>query len=175
MDTRCPRCHGWQTTKVTAIVAAETTIGSTHGGGVGAYFGRGGLSPLVVSYHGTTQMQSMLARRLSPPPKPQMRPSGTVPWTVACGFIAGCVLCFLPVLLLGLPGQNPIPLFSVYSILFLPWLLGLVLSVMHTVRTRPQRKAEYQANVANWQTTMYNWSQSYYCHTCDSVFLPELS
>jgi len=184
MNMSCPRCQSQQITKATAIVNAGTAWGSTDGTGVG-WAGRG---MAVVGYSGTTHMQSILARKLMPPLCPKKAVPASQTLTIICAILGGIVLllCLCSFLFIPTTVRDPVTYLSVpnpyYSsqvailvttcgIIIGLCLLGLALSIIHTVRTGPRRDAEYQANVARWQRAMYNWDQLYYCHTCDSIYL----
>lgn len=144
MNMSCPRCQSQQITKATEIVNIETAIRPEYG-----------------PYSGTIiHMQSLLAYKLMPPPYPQKAMTISQILIIICASLGGILLLFFSFLLV-----------LVCGILGGLCLLGLVLSIVHTVRTGPQRKTEYQAKVARWQTAMSNWDQVYYCHTCSSVYL----
>lgn len=180
MNMSCPRCQSQQTTKATAIVNTGTAWGSTSGWA--------GSGVAMVEYSSTAHIQSILARKLMPPQYPKKAVPVSRSWIIASAILAGVVLFYFLYFLLFIHTTvyNPVThtydpnpsyssqvalLVTVFGIAIGLCLLGLVLSIIYTVRTGPRRDAEYQAIVARWQRAMYNWDQIYYCHTCDSVYL----
>lgn len=152
--------------KVSAIVAAGTSTSSFDG--------------YVHGYHNTyrtrsrSESRTVLAQRLSPPPRPAYRS----PWGCLTLGLAGFLLIsflmglFLCLALLQTPTDTNMASPVIFLLIFSAvWLIPLIFLIRSQNRAASKRMAQLNAEIPRWQYAYARWDQLYYCHNCDNVFL----
>jgi hypothetical protein len=140
-DLTCPKCKSENTQKLSAIVASGTSHSRSQSvGSVGGTVG-GSAAFGMTNSTTSTQTQSALAKKLSPPSKKK-----TI--LLLVGF------AFLMLLAWGMFGK----ILGTLGAAGLGY-FGFVLF---------QKNSAYNANV--YPGLLADWDQSFYCHRCETVF-----
>ena len=142
-ELNCPKCSSDNTQKLSAIVDGGTSHSRSQSvGSVGGSFG-GRAGFGMTSSTTNTQTQTTLAKKLSAP-----RKKATVLLLIGFFFL----ICF------------------VWAIL--PKFVGLLgaLALGYYAFTRFKKNSAYNTDV--WPGLFKTWEESFYCHRCENVFVP---
>jgi hypothetical protein len=156
LDLSCPKCGSDHTQKITSVVSGGTSISTSHSSGVG--FGAVGGTTAVFATGGTTHghQQTVLAQQLAQPQPP-------VPiWRFWAAILVLSVIALVPAAILDGMGFN-----------FLS-MVALVAAPVWLWRWAMKRAAvllDYSKNV--YPNAIASWSKGYFCHRCESVFVPD--
>jgi hypothetical protein len=161
--TKCPVCgKDGRIQKVSAIYAVGTSSGIFAGPSVGGALPIGSGDPSLLA--GYSQLsgtqQTLLSRKLAPPPRPASGPSFG-----AVLFLTGLFLVAFSVLLIGM---NDI--FRVFGVFVL--VLGAGVLVVWWIVARARSPGPKRDMVA-FERRMARWNRLYYCARDDCVFDPE--
>jgi hypothetical protein len=173
----CPKC-GKQAEKVSAVVAAGTSIGS----GTGHVEIDGGWKTVET----TTITESILASTLSLPPRPSY-PLFTVGFVIF-GFIFVGMTFILPIVAaviyvivgflgnsskIGEIGEVPPEVPMVIAMAFIIPIMGFgIIWFLNSIRRDAMSK--YKASLPIWEIAKQRWESLYYCNKHDIVFNSEL-
>ncbi len=160
----CPRCGRVdQSSKLSAIIQAGTTVGGYTGRTVheGYMSGEHG-GPIAMGGQATLAggSQTLLSRRLAPPP----RPSYDKHWVIEAAKVVGGALVF------GLIAYS----FGWHIIGDLLFLAG-VYGVWSEYRQDKLKWAAQQRAMAEWTQQIAVWDCLYYCSRDDVIYLPGTS
>jgi hypothetical protein len=156
----CPQCgKDDQIRKVTSIVTeGSTTIEYTDSLG-------------TLAGSGSAAVQTQLARRLMPPPRPKATGCAATPDILKL-LIVGLIMALVSYCGLGLvgvdveglePRSEGLLIYSTSGIILVIWLLWMAYAKV--------KQKELQAQIARWEKAFSKWQQSYYCARCDIVFV----
>lgn len=168
----CVNCGCDAIQKVSSIVQAGTWQSTSVGTTVGAAYVRdhnsGHLVPMGGRTVAHTASMTNLAARLSPPTKPGARlPFGV--YAIFIGFIGYIGFGIAEWISYVNPGSNAIANSDRVTYGFVIGIVtGTVLAGSYALRSQRRSAKE----LPDWQQAMERWNQVYYCHRCDTVFIP---
>jgi hypothetical protein len=147
MDLTCPNCHSDSTQRLSAVFESgiSTVNNQTRGSGIG--LGRGGLAVGVGLASTTGRSQTAISQRAAPPAKK--------PYLIPVLKIFGAfVVTSVAISALGVA------------------LLGFVATLAWIAATASWIYRAAQYNTTTWPLAMQQWQNSFMCHRCNHVFLP---
>lgn len=177
---QCPLCgKDDQIRKISSIVAAGISTTTLSGTMSGVAVGRDGISPVSGSSTMSGETSTILAKRLSPPPKPGV--VGIFFWVsmvfvVVWGLNAGTLwpgLLLAAVFAASSYGYWETLKYLVIAIFGVPLLLAAGWGPAYFARKYYLRKkAEYLTKLPIWEAGMERWNTLYYCFRDDIIFDP---
>lgn len=155
LDLSCPKCGSDRTQKITSVVSGGTSISTSHSSGIG--FGAVGGTTAVFATGSTTHghQQTVLAQKLAQPQRTSMLKF----WGLV---LVAAVLATIPAVFLGSLGFN---------FLALVVLIALQIWFWRWAVKRAAMLLDYNKNV--YPRDIVTWSKGYFCHRCESVFVPD--
>ena len=147
LDIRCPQCGSENSQSISVLLAAGTSHGSIHGGGLSISQG-GGLG--AQSYSGATSQQTVLARKFTMGPRPYSK--------------LGCLLFSIFFLM-----SSVVMLFESLTepgsiFLVIGGVLGLIyISDLSTLGKRQER----------WDARARYLREAWFCHRCGIDWIPD--
>lgn len=169
MSNVCPVCKkDDRITKISAIYSGGYSSGSYQGPSTslstslndGHSYVSGGYSTL------TGSSQTMLSRKLAPPPKPVPQKKGGCGFTLVIVFLVS--IGFLG-LISGMVADDPL-----YGLItFFVALLLLMIPISIRVSANSKEEDRIEELLPIWENAMRLWQKLYYCQKDDCVFNPE--
>lgn len=155
LDLSCPKCGSEQTQKITSVVAGGTSISSSRTSGVGV--GAVGGTTAVFATGATTRghQQTVLAQKLAQPQRVSMLKF----WALA---LVAAVLAMIPAVFLSEMGFNFLALVALIAMQIWFWRWAVKRSSM---------LLDYNENI--YPRDIVTWRKGYFCHRCESVFVPD--
>ena len=150
----CPRCGQIDMVqRVSSIVASQSQTGSS--------FGFGSVGQQQMQFRSTSQRQTVLSQRLSPPKEPSHWQLGVWGWVLL--LVAFLLFCSV------FSANSGGIIIGVYIGLC----IGLIVLVAFWYKKEaPKRQAQYQADLFSYRRAMEKWNNLYYCARDDGVFIP---
>lgn len=164
----CPRCQEMdRVQKVSAIVNAGTASGNYTGFADGVGYSANGPVYMNEYIALSGNSQTSLGRLLSPPHQPTYNRSLGF-WSVGALGILWIVLAFILLTII----TNFQAMMDGYGIAALIC-AGLISLIYYGHNNRVSKERAWaESQMPGWQRVMAKWNSLYYCHRCDSVFIP---
>ena len=161
--------------KISAIVAGGSSTGSFSGpsGGMVNVDGKWGYSSGFTTLSGSSITN--LAKKLSPPEKPQIRGLGCLwipiiyPGAIVVFAFSMILFAMIYQFIFGFPRESEFPMWFSSAI---PSTLILVLYVNHFIKVEKRMKTKSNDEIIVWEKAFNNWNELFYCHKHDIVFNP---
>jgi len=169
MPIICPQCNkDDMIQKVKAVYSGGVSSGQYSGTSVGIGISTKDGTPTVVS--GNTNIagtsQTLLSRRLSPPPQPSIMGNLRPPIiaVLVLVMVVDCAIVFQTGMLYGSMNNGT----SMITLLFVSFsLAGLLISLLYK-----GEKPIFEATQTRWKILINKWDNLYYCARDDCVFDP---
>jgi hypothetical protein len=152
VNLSCPKCGSAQPQKISSLVATSANAQTSSAG-----IGNGGEATAIysaeVTMHG--HQQTAMARRFA---QPQLISTLPILVFAAALMVSACVLAAI------VNGAG-------HGLMALAFLIASESMLLYWVVKRVAQIHEYNTN--SYPTEVDNWSKSYLCHRCDTVYIPE--